>query len=143
MASTIEEWLMAAEYLLSNGNSNVILCERGIRSFETMTRNTLDLSAVAIAKRETHLPVVVDPSHGTGVRDLVIPMARAAIAAGADGLMVEAHPNPDKALSDGAQSLNLEQFGELMREIEPIVRVMGRTLEINSGLCCATAVFAR
>jgi 3-deoxy-7-phosphoheptulonate synthase len=132
MASTIEEWLMAAEYLLSNGNSNVILCERGIRSFETMTRNTLDLSAVAIAKRETHLPVVVDPSHGTGVRDLVIPMARAAIAAGADGLMVEAHPNPDKALSDGAQSLSIEQFGELMREIEPIARVMGRTLEIDA-----------
>lgn len=132
MACTIEEWLMAAEYLLANGNPNVILCERGIRSFETMTRNTLDLSAVAIAKKETHLPVVVDPSHGTGVRDLIIPMARAAVAVGADGLLVEVHPNPDKALSDGAQSLNIEQFGVLMHEIEPIVRLMGRKLYFDS-----------
>jgi len=132
MACTIEEWLMSAEYLLSNGNSNVILCERGIRSFETMTRNTLDLSAVAVAKRETHLPVIVDPSHGTGIRDLVVPMARAAVAAGADGLMIEVHPNPDTALSDGAQSLTIEQFGRLMREIEPIVRVMGRNLHFDA-----------
>jgi 3-deoxy-7-phosphoheptulonate synthase len=132
MASTIEEWLMAAEYLLAHGNPNVILCERGIRSFETMTRNTLDLSAVAVAKRETHLPVVVDPSHATGMRDLVIPMARAAVATGADGLMVEVHPNPEKALSDGSQSLTIEQFGQLMREIEPIVRVMGKKLQLDA-----------
>ncbi|RJP17221.1 MAG: 3-deoxy-7-phosphoheptulonate synthase [Candidatus Abyssobacteria bacterium SURF_5] len=132
MACTIEEWLMAAEYLLANGNPNVILCERGIRSFETMTRNTLDLSAVAVAKQETHLPVVVDPSHGTGVRELVIPMARAAVAAGADGLLVEVHPSPDRALSDGAQSLNMEQFGEMMHQIEPFVRVMGRTLQTDA-----------
>ncbi len=128
MCCTIEEWLMSAEYLLSHGNSNVILCERGIRSFETMTRNTLDLSAVAVAKQETHLPVIVDPSHGTGKRNLVIPMARAAVAAGADGLLVEVHPEPDKALSDGAQSLTLEMFGQLMEEIGPIVEAMGRTL---------------
>jgi 3-deoxy-7-phosphoheptulonate synthase len=128
MSCTIEEWLMSAEYLLSHGNPNVILCERGIRSFETMTRNTLDLSAVAIAKQETHLPVIVDPSHGTGKRNLVIPMARAAVAAGADGLLVEVHPDPDKALSDGAQSLTFEMFRMLMEEITPIVHAMGRGL---------------
>ncbi|MBI5114986.1 3-deoxy-7-phosphoheptulonate synthase [Candidatus Poribacteria bacterium] len=128
MSCTIEEWLMSAEYLLSHGNPNVILCERGIRSFETMTRNTLDLSAVAVAKQETHLPVVVDPSHGTGKRNLVIPMARAAVAAGADGLLIEVHPDPDRALSDGAQSLTFEMFRKLMEEITPIVEAMGRGL---------------
>jgi len=132
MSCTIEEWLMAAEYILSNGNPNVILCERGIRSFESMTRNTLDLSAVAAAKQETHLPVIVDPSHGTGRRSLVIPMARAAIAAGADGLLVEVHPDPDNALSDGDQSLTPEMFGQLMKEIAPVARAMGRNLRLDS-----------
>ena len=132
MSCTIEEWLMAAEYLLSNGNPNVILCERGIRSFEKMTRNTLDLSAVAAAKRETHLPVIVDPSHGTGDRDLVIPMARAAIATGADGLLVEVHPDPDNALSDGDQSLTIEMFARMMEEIEPIANAMGRSVRVDS-----------
>ncbi len=132
MGCTIEEWLMSAEYVLVQGNSNVILCERGIRSFETMTRNTLDLSAVAIAKRETHLPVIVDPSHGTGERELVIPMARAAIAAGADGLLVEVHPNPDTALCDGGQSLTLDMFGRLMRQIAPIAEAVGRRIRAAS-----------
>jgi len=134
MSCTIEEWLMSAEYLLSHGNPNVILCERGIRSFENMTRNTLDLSAVAAAKRETHLPVIVDPSHGTGRRDLVIPMARAAVAAGADGLLVEVHPEPDKALSDGAQSLTIEMFAQLMREIAPVATALGRTVQIDMAV---------
>jgi len=128
MSCTIEEWLMSAEYILSHGNPNVILCERGIRSFESMTRNTLDLSAVAAAKQETHLPVIVDPSHGTGKRNLVIPMARAAIATGADGLLVEVHPDPANALSDGHQSLTPELFGQLMREISPLAGAMGRDL---------------
>ena len=132
MSCTIEEWLMSAEYLLSHGNPNVILCERGIRSFENMTRNTLDLSAVAVAKQETHLPVIVDPSHGTGKRSLVIPMARAAVAAGADGLLVEVHPDPENALCDGAQSLTLDMFGQLMKEIEPLAHVMGRTVRLHS-----------
>lgn len=134
MSCTIEEWLMSAEYVLSHGNPNVILCERGIRSFETMTRNTLDLSAVVVAKRETHLPVIVDPSHATGKRDLVIPMARAAIAAGADGLLVEVHPNPEKALCDGEQSLTIELFAQLVKEITPIVHAMGKTLEVDSPM---------
>lgn len=131
MSCTIEEWLMSAEYVLSHGNPNVILCERGIRSFETMTRNTLDLSAVVVAKRETHLPVIVDPSHATGKRDLVIPMARAAIAAGADGLLVEVHPRPEKALCDGEQSLTIELFAQLVKEITPIVHAMGKTLAVE------------
>ena len=131
MSSTIEEWLMSAEYIVASGNPNVILCERGIRSFENMTRNTLDLSAVAAAKQETHLPVIVDPSHGTGRRDFVIPMARAAVAAGADGLLLEVHPNPDAALCDGDQSLTVEMFGRLMEEIAPIVKAMGRSLQVN------------
>jgi len=132
MSCTIEEWLMSAEYILSNGNPNVILCERGIRSFEHMTRNTLDLSAVAAAKQETHLPVIVDPSHGTGKRSLVIPMARAAIAAGADGLLIEVHPDPDHALCDGPQSLTLELFGQLMREIMPVAHAMGRSVRSDA-----------
>jgi len=131
MSCTIEEWLMSAEYLLTSGNPNVILCERGIRSFEKMTRNTLDLSAVAAAKRETHLPVIVDPSHGTGDRDLVIPMARAAVAAGADGLLVEVHPDPDNALCDGDQSLTIEMFAQMMEEIEPIANAMGRNVRLD------------
>ncbi len=134
MCNTIEEWLMSAEYIVANGNPNVILCERGIRSFESMTRNTLDLSAVVAAKQETHLPVIVDPSHATGRRDFVIPLARAAVAAGADGLLLEVHPNPDSALCDGEQSLTIDMFAELMADIEPIVEAMGRTLRTDSGV---------
>jgi 3-deoxy-7-phosphoheptulonate synthase len=128
MSATIEEWLQAAEYICVEGNPYVILCERGIRTFETYTRNTLDISAIVAAKRLSHLPVIADPSHGTGRRDMVIPMALAAIAAGADGLILEVHPNPAKALSDGAQSLTIEQFGELMRKLEPIATAVGRKL---------------
>jgi len=118
LANTIEELLMSAEYIVSSGNSNVILCERGIRTFETMTRNTLDLSAVAVIKQKSHLPVIVDPSHASGSRSLVSPLAKAALAVGADGLMIEAHNNPAKALCDGAQSLDLEQFASLMEELK-------------------------
>jgi len=128
MSATIEEWLQAAEYICVEGNPYVILCERGIRTFETYTRNTLDISAIVAAKQLSHLPVIADPSHGTGRRDLVIPMALAAIAAGADGLILEVHPNPAKALSDGAQSLTIEQFGELMRRLEPVANAVNRKL---------------
>lgn len=128
MAATIEEWLMAAEYVLSSGNPHVVLCERGIRTFESATRNTLDLSAVAVVHDFSHLPVVVDPSHGTGRSAYVAAMARAAVAAGADGIMVEVHPSPDTALSDGAQSLTPEAFGELMEQLAPVVRAVGRSL---------------
>ncbi len=126
IAATIEELLLSAEYIMSGGNYEVILCERGIRTFETSTRNTMDISAIPVLKRLTHLPVLADPSHGTGKRDYVIPMARAAVAAGADGLLVEVHPDPDHALSDGAQTLRPEQFGEMMREVGAIARAMGR-----------------
>jgi 3-deoxy-7-phosphoheptulonate synthase len=128
MASTIEEWLMSAEHLLSQGNAQVILCERGIRTFETYTRNTLDLNAIPVVKELSHLPVIVDPSHGTGIRDKVAPMARAAIAAGADGLIVEVHHDPDHALSDGPQSLYPDQFDELVKQIRTIAQVVGRRL---------------
>jgi 3-deoxy-7-phosphoheptulonate synthase len=128
MMSTVEELLMAAEYILSNGNPNVILCERGIRSFEKYTRNTLDISAVPIIKKLSHLPIIVDPSHATGQRDLVAPVSLASIAAGADGLIIEVHPEPEKALSDGAQSLPPEEFAHLMSELKKISEVMGRTL---------------
>lgn len=127
LANSIEEWLMSAEYILSGGNDQVILCERGIRTFETYTRNTLDLSAVPLVKKLSHLPILVDPSHGTGSRDLVIPMSRAAVAAGADGLLVEVHPCPEKALSDGPQSLKPEGFEQLMDEIKPVAQAVGRT----------------
>ena len=127
-SATIEEWIMAAEYIISSGNPQVIMCERGIRTFEKYTRNTLDLSAVPLIKQLTHLPVIVDPSHGTGVRELVSPMACAAIAAGADGIMVEVHPHPEKALSDGDQSLTPRGFSQLMREVEPLARAVGRRL---------------
>ncbi len=122
MMTTIEEWLQAAEYILLEGNSKVVLCERGIRTFERATRNTLDLSAVAVLRRETHLPVLVDPSHATGSRDLVAPMAKAAVAAGADGLEIEIHPTPEKALSDADQQLSFEEFEKLTTELEPIAR---------------------
>jgi 3-deoxy-7-phosphoheptulonate synthase len=128
MSSLVDEWLLAAEYICVNGNSQVILCERGIRTFEHACRNTLDVSAVAIAKKETHLPVFVDPSHAAGRFDMVTPLARAAVAAGADGLLVEVHPNPATALSDGGQQLQPKQFGQLMSEIRPLVEVMGKRL---------------
>jgi 3-deoxy-7-phosphoheptulonate synthase len=128
MMSTINETLMSAEYILSEGNKDVILCERGIRTFETETRNTLDISAVPVFKKLSHLPVVVDPSHGTGHWDLVIPMAKAAVVAGADGLMVEVHPRPAEAFSDGAQSLKPERFRELMEEIKVLLKLVGKTL---------------
>ena len=128
ISSYIDEWLLAAEYICVHGNSKVILCERGIRTFEHACRNTLDVSAVAVAKKETHLPVFVDPSHAAGRYDMVIPLARAAVAVGADGLLVEVHPNPAVALSDGGQQLKPKQFGQLMAEIRPIVEVMGRRM---------------
>ena len=129
MAATIEEWLMAAEYLLAHGTEDVILCERGIRTFETYTRNTLDLSAIPVIKKLSHLPVIVDPSHATGIRAKVPPMALAAVAAGADGLVVEVHPDPSRALSDGPQSLYPEQFEKLMRDIEVMAPVVGKEVE--------------
>ena len=128
LAATIQEWLMSAEYILSEGNPDVILCERGIRTFETATRNTLDLSAIPVIKHLSHLPIIADPSHGVGTRRFVSPMARAAVAAGADGIMIEIHPNPDKALSDGPQSLTLEEFGLLMNRCRIIATTVGRRL---------------
>jgi 3-deoxy-7-phosphoheptulonate synthase len=127
MSATLEEFLMAAEYILSEGNYNVILCERGVRTFADHTRNTLDLSVIPAVKRLSHLPIIVDPSHGTGKRDKVTPLARAAVAVGADGLIVEVHPNPERALSDGYQSLFPEQFEELMEQVTAIAGVIGRT----------------
>ena len=128
LSATISEWLNAAEYIMSGGNEQVIFCERGIRTYETFTRNTLDLSAVAAVKELSHLPIVVDPSHGTGRWKMVAPMARAAIAAGADGLIIEVHPHPEKALSDGDQSLTPEAFKELMQNLDGIAKVMERTI---------------
>jgi 3-deoxy-7-phosphoheptulonate synthase len=127
-SATIKEWLMAAEYVVSRGNYQVALCERGIRTFETMTRNTLDLNAVPVLKALTHLPVVVDPSHGIGLRAHVAAMARAGVAAGADGLIVEVHPRPEKALSDGQQSLTPHEFEELMRQVRVIAGAVGRAI---------------
>jgi 3-deoxy-7-phosphoheptulonate synthase len=128
ISATIEEWLLSAEYVLSGGNKNVILCERGIRTFESHTRNTLDISAIPVVRKLSHLPIIVDPSHGTGRRDNVAPMARAAVAAGADGLLVEVHVNPDRALSDGAQSLFPVQFDRLMAELRIIAPATGRRI---------------
>ena len=126
MAATIEELLLSAEYLLAEGNHAVILCERGIRGYDTATRNVFDLTAIPVVHKLSHLPIVADPSHGTGLRDKVIPMARAAVAAGADGIMIEVHPNPEEALSDGAQTLFPDQFAQLMREVRIIAEVIGR-----------------
>jgi 3-deoxy-7-phosphoheptulonate synthase len=134
LMATIDEYLNAAEYILSEGNREIILCERGIRTFETATRNTLDLSAVPILKRRTHLPVIVDPSHGTGHSWLVPAMARAAVAVGADGLMVEVHKKPLEALSDGPQSLYPEEFVQLVKDLDNIARAMGRNLYIHKSL---------
>jgi 3-deoxy-7-phosphoheptulonate synthase len=130
LSATIEEWLLSAEYVLAGGNGQVILCERGIRTFENATRNTLDISAIPVVKKRSHLPILVDPSHGTGRRDKVIPMARAAVAAGADGLLIEVHNEPEKALSDGAQSLYPDQFDRLMGELRVIAPVLGRSLPL-------------
>lgn len=128
LAATIEDWLMSAEYILSNGNVNVMLCERGIRTFETYTRNTFDLSAIPVVHKRSHLPVIADPSHALGMRDKVIPMARAAVAAGADGIMVEVHHDPEKALSDGPQALLPGQFFDMMKQIRLIAEVIGRKI---------------
>lgn len=126
MSMTIKEWLMSAEYILSEGNMNVILCERGIRTFETATRNTLDISAISVIKEETHLPIIVDPSHATGYAKYVPDMAYAAVAAGADGVMVEVHPEPEKALSDGTQSLDFDSFSKMIEKIKKFTEVVGR-----------------
>jgi len=128
IAATIEEWLLSSEYILSGGNTDVILCERGIRTFETATRNTFDISAIPVVKKLSHLPVVADPSHGAGRRDMVVPMARAAVAAGADGLIIEVHVDPDHALSDGAQSMFPAQFDRLMAELRIIAPAIGRSI---------------
>ena len=127
MASTINEFLMSAEYIISEGNPNVVMCERGIRTFETETRNTLDIQAVPVLKKYTHLPIVIDPSHSTGHWDLVPSMAKAAVSAGADGLMIEVHPCPEVAVSDGQQSLRPEKFAELMKELQPLLEIVGKT----------------
>jgi 3-deoxy-7-phosphoheptulonate synthase len=134
ISATIEEWLLSAEYVLSGGNTDVILCERGIRTFETATRNTFDISAIPVVKKLSHLPVVADPSHGAGRRDMVAPMARAAVAAGADGLIIEVHCEPDRALSDGAQSMYPAQFDRLMAELRIIAPAIGR------GICLEPAI---
>ena len=126
IAATIDEWLNAAEYIISEGNPNIVLCERGIRTYETSTRNTLDISAVPVIRQKSHLPVIVDPSHATGVRAYVEPLAKAAVAVGADGLMIEVHPCPARALSDGPQSLTFDAFDQLMGDLKPYVELAGR-----------------
>jgi 3-deoxy-7-phosphoheptulonate synthase len=128
LSSTYEEWLMSAEYIIANGNPNVMFCERGIRTFETHTRNTFDLASVPVLKKKSHLPIIADPSHAVGIRDKVMPLARAAVAVGADGMMIEMHPNPPTAKSDGPQSLYFEQFAELMQQVRMIAAVVGRTM---------------
>ena len=128
MSSTIEEWLMSAEYIMAGGNENVILCERGIRTFETATRNTLDLSAVPVIKQKSHLPIIIDPSHATGKRDLVEPLAKAAMAVGADGLMIEVHNNPEKALCDGKQSIKPDTFDKIMKQLQVYTELEGVTI---------------
>jgi 3-deoxy-7-phosphoheptulonate synthase len=128
MSATMQELLMSAEYIASEGNQNIILCERGIRTFETATRNTLDLSIVPLIRERSHLPIVVDPSHGTGIRSLIGPMAKAAVASGADGLMIEVHPDPEKAFSDGAQSLIPEEFAALVKDLVKYLKLEGKTL---------------
>lgn len=134
LASTVEEFVMAAEYILSHGNPNVILCERGIRSFDTYTRNVLDLGAVVAIKQITHLPIVVDPSHACGKRELVADLARAAVACGADGLMVECHPEPEKSISDARQTISLEEMVTLVRNLQPIAAAVGRSIPVGAGI---------
>jgi 3-deoxy-7-phosphoheptulonate synthase len=128
LSANLTEFLSSAEYIMKEGNSQIILCERGIRTFSTDTRNTLDLSIVPLVKKLSHLPIIVDPSHGTGIRELVLPMTKAAIGAGADGVMIEIHPNPEKALSDGEQSLDFKEFTLFMEEIKPIIKIMKKRL---------------
>jgi 3-deoxy-7-phosphoheptulonate synthase len=130
MSAKIEEWLLAAEYIASAGNEQIVLCERGIRTFETATRNTLDLNAVPLIKSMSHLPIIVDPSHGTGKRDIVGPMAKAAVACGADGLIIEVHPTPDHAIKDGSQSMTLEGFSRLTPQVRAVAEAVGRSLEL-------------
>ena len=129
LANTLKELLMSAEYIMAGVNTNVIMCERGIRTYETSTRNTLDISAIPVIRQKSHLPVIVDPSHATGVRAYVEPLAKAAVAVGADGLMIEVHPDPSKALSDGPQSLTFDAFDKLMADLKPYVDLAGRTFE--------------
>jgi 3-deoxy-7-phosphoheptulonate synthase len=140
MAATIADLLLSAEYILAEGNQRVILCERGVRTFDTAVRNMFDLTAIPMVHKLSHLPIIADPSHGTGLRDKVTPMARAAVAAGADGIMVEMHPNPDKALSDGAQSLYPDQFGRLMVELRAIAAAIGREVAHTPGTAPAAQV---
>jgi 3-deoxy-7-phosphoheptulonate synthase len=142
-SATLAEFVLAAEYILAEGNPQVILCERGIRTFETATRNTLDLNAVPVLKGMTHLPVVVDPSHGTGRREAVIPMARAAVAAGADGILVEVHPDPSRAKSDGDQSLHFSEFRRLAEELKPVAEAVGRRLDLPETLGTGTVPLIR
>jgi 3-deoxy-7-phosphoheptulonate synthase len=134
LSATIQELLLSAEYILAEGNPNVILCERGVRGFDPATRNLLDLSAIPVVHGTSHLPIIADPSHGTGHRDMVMPMAKAAVAGGADGLLIEVHPTPDRALSDGAQSLYPEQFDRLMKEIRLIAEAIGRRMAEPAGI---------
>jgi 3-deoxy-7-phosphoheptulonate synthase len=133
ISATIEEWLLSAEYILAGGNNDVILCERGIRTFETATRNTFDVSAIPVVKKLSHLPIVADPSHGAGRRDMVAPMARAAVAAGVDGLIIEVHHDPDHALSDGAQSMFPQQFDRVMAELRIIAPAIGRSICVETS----------
>src|SRR6185503_6551685 len=133
ISATIEEWLLSAEYILAGGNNEVILCERGIRTFETATRNTFDISAIPVVKKLSHLPIVADPSHGAGRRDMVAPMARAAVAAGVDGLIIEVHNDPDHALSDGAQSMFPAQFDRVMAELRIIAPAIGRSICVENS----------
>ena len=133
MSATITDLLLSAEYLLAEGNPHVVLCERGLRGFDSSTRNVFDLTAIPVVQRASHLPIVADPSHGTGVRALVTPMARAAVAAGADGILVEVHPTPERAMSDGAQSLTPEQFTRLMVELRTIAEAIGRRVAPSPG----------
>jgi 3-deoxy-7-phosphoheptulonate synthase len=131
MDATIEEWLLAAEYILMGGNEQVILCERGIRTFDHTTRNTMDIAAIPLVKQLSHLPVIADPSQASGNRDIVIPLSLAAVAAGADGLMIEVHNNPEKALSDGPQSLRFEQFTDLIEKLKMFNKISGKTIPEN------------
>jgi len=133
MSATVQEWLLAAEYILAQGNGQLILCERGIRTFETYTRNTMDVSVIPIIEKVSHLPIIADPSHGTGKWYLVIPMALAAVAAGADGIMVEVHPHPDMALKDGPQSLTIANFEQLMSQLGHIANAVGRNIAGSSA----------
>jgi 3-deoxy-7-phosphoheptulonate synthase len=139
MASTIEEWLLSAEYIAREGNQDIVLCERGIRTFETATRSTLDISSVPVAKAQSSLPVIVDPSHAAGKRDLILPMARAAVVAGADGLIVEVHPSPEHALCDGPQALHADTFGAWVADVKRCIDLMGKIMAEGADAPVAVA----